>query len=261
MLEVRRVDELNASSVAGSQKGKRTMKSTTKDLRYLKAKDTFLDYAFLALGGHFTCRDDFIRYYNSIGADTRESLFLRTVSFYLFLVKRGDWVVDIPGSAKKIDYLTNTYKYIAIFSVIESLADGGFTDFYQYLVRKKTGVTFPIDDNKALEKVYKEYKSEYASVRHCISFFRALSPERQGDLISKLVVRGRTKPSIENLAKFLYELRLKFVHEGELVHHMTDGTTVSVSGSDTIFCSLSIVDAFAFFEEGLIAHFKSDGTT
>jgi len=34
-------------------------KSTTKDLRYLEAKDKFLEYAFLAVGQHFDSREDF----------------------------------------------------------------------------------------------------------------------------------------------------------------------------------------------------------
>ena len=71
------------------------MRSTTKDLRYIEAKDEFLDYSFLALGHHFDSRADFNQFFNSIKSDIRKSLFLRTASFYLFLVKRGDWVVDI----------------------------------------------------------------------------------------------------------------------------------------------------------------------
>jgi len=236
------------------------MKSTTKDLRYLNAKEKFLEYAFLALGTHFECRYDFIQYFDSIGEDTRKSLFLKTASFYLFLVKRGNWIVDIPGSDKKIDYLTNTYKYIAIFSLIESLLDQDFIEFYRYLVRKKSDVSFPITDKDGLTKLYESYKSEFGSVGQCVSFFRALSPERQRDLISRLKVRG-TVPSIENLAKFLYDLRSKFVHEGELVHHMTDGTSMSFRGEKAIVCNLSIMDALTFFEEGLIAHFEEEHTT
>ena len=235
------------------------MKSTTKDLRYLNAKDKFLDYAFLALGDHFQCRDDFMRFFDSIGTDTRKSLFLRTASFYLFLVKRGNWIVDIPGSDRKVGYLTNTYKYIAIFSLIESLLDEDHIDFYQYLIRKKTGVVFPIADREVLDEFYKKYKDEFGSAGQCISFFRALSPQRQRDLIARLEVRG-AEPSIENLAKYLYELRSKFVHEAELVHHMTNGTSMSFKGEKVIVCNLSIRDALMFFEEGLIAHFKEERT-
>jgi hypothetical protein len=233
---------------------RKAMRSTTKDLRYLDAKDKFLEYAFLAIGHHFDSRADFNRYFNSIDDDVRKSLFLRTASFYLFLVKRGDWIVDVPCSDRVVDYLTNTYKYVGIFSLIESLSDEKFIDFYQFLLRRKSEVQFPITDKDSLAQFYERYKSDYGSIKKCIAFFRALSPDRQDALISRLEVRG-AEPSIEGLAKFLYELRSKFVHEAELVHHMTDGTSISFKGQNTIICKLSIGDALTFFEEGLIEHF------
>ena len=87
------------------------------DLRYLETKTNtrFLEYAYVALREHFSSHDGFLNYFNAIQTDEMENLFLRTAAFYLFLVKRGDWVVDVSGSDKVIDYLTNTYKYIAIF--------------------------------------------------------------------------------------------------------------------------------------------------
>ena len=185
----------------------------------------------------------------------KKSLFLRTASFYLFLVKRGDWVVDIPGSDRIVDYLTNTYKYVGIFSLIESLSNEKFIDFYEFLIRRKSAVPFPITDKKALYPFYERYKADYGSIKKYIAFFKALSPVRQDALILRLEVRG-TDPSIESLAKFLYELRSKFVHEAELVHHMVGGTSISFKGKKTIVCKLSINDALTFFEEGLIEHFK-----
>jgi len=235
------------------------MQSTTKDLRYLEAKDKFLEYAFLAVGHHFDSRKDFDNYFDSIKGNDQKSLFLRTASFYLFLVKRGDWVVDVPDSDEIIDYLTNTYKYVGIFSLIESLSNEKFIDFYQFLVRRKSAIPYPINDKKELDPFYERYKADYGSIKKCIAFFKALSPERQNALISRLEVRG-TDPSIESLAKFLYELRSKFVHEAELVHHMVDGTSISFKGKKTIVCKLSIEAALNFFEEGLIEHFKKDNT-
>ncbi len=231
------------------------MQSTTKDLRYLEAKDKFLEYAFLAVGQLFDSREDFNNYFNSIDGDDQQSLFLRTASFYLFLVKRGDWVVDIPGSDKILDYLTNTYKYVGIFSLIESLSNEKYIDFYQFIVRRKSEIPFPIKNKKALDPFYERYKADYGSIKKCVAFFRALSPARQNALISRL--KG-TDPSIESLSKFLYELRSKFVHEAELIHHMSGGTSISFKGNETIVCKLSINDALKFFEEGLIEHFKNN---
>ena len=57
-----------------------------KDLRFLDAKDTFLERAYLALKNHFPSRDAFVTYFNAIKEDEQKNLFLRTASFYLFLV-------------------------------------------------------------------------------------------------------------------------------------------------------------------------------
>lgn len=237
------------------------MKSTTKDLRYLDAKDRFLEHAFLALRDHFDSSDAFLRYFEAIEGDFQKSLFLRTASFYLFMVKGGDWVVHVPGSDAKVEYLTNTYKYIAIFSLIESLLTEDHMDFYQYLLRKRAEkVVFPLEDREALDILYQSYKSEFGAVNYCVSFFRCLSAERQQDLIAKLEVRG-TEASLENLAKFMYKLRSMFVHEGELIHHMSDGTSISFEGQKVIVCKLSINDAQMFFEEGLLAHFEKKSRT
>lgn len=236
------------------------MHSTTRDLRYLDAKEKFLEYAFQALDHHFASRQDLIGYFEAIRNDDRKSLFLRTASFYLFLVKGGDWTVSIPSFSRVIDHLTNTYKYVAIFSLIESLSDKKFIDFHQFLTRRKSRVQFPITDRAVLTQYYENFKGEFGAIQQCVSFFRALRPERQRDLLSKLDVRG-TQPSIENIAKFLYELRSKFVHEAELVHHMSDGTSMSVKGGKVIVCKLSIADAMVFFEEGLIEHFRDGDAT
>lgn len=226
-----------------------------KDIRYLKDKDKFLKYAYLALADHFPLYDDFINYFNTIKTDEQKNLFLKTASFYLFLVKKGDWYVDIPDSTKVIDYLTNTYKYVSIFSLIESLSEIEHKDFYEYLGEETSQVKFPIN-NSGLNDYYKKYKDDFGSIKRCISFFKALSQDMQNDLISKLKVRNGTKPTIEKFAKYLYELRSKFVHEAKLVLQMSGGTTVSRWGKKLVVCDLSIKDAMMFFEEGLLSYFR-----
>jgi len=230
-----------------------------KDIRFLDAKDTFLERAYLALKNQFPSRGAFDAYFNSIKNDEQKNLFLKTVSFYLFLVKCGDWVVNAPNSDKVIDYFTNTYKYVAIFSLIESLSEEQFIDFYQFLTRLKSRVEFPIVDRATLDQHYEKYKQEFGSIRRCISFFKALSPERQRELLSRFEVKG-SEPSIENLAKYLYEMRSKFVHEARLVLHMADGMSIGMQGGKIIICSLSIKGAMQFFEEGLIEHLRGTET-
>ena len=127
-----------------------------------------MEYSYLVLSDHFPSRDDFNVYFAAIETDERKNLFLRTASFYLFMVKRGKWEVDVPGSKKTIDYLTNTYKYVAIFSLIESLSEHRFMDFYDYLLRWKSGVAFPIRKER-LGGHYRKYKQEFEG---CGDFYR-----------------------------------------------------------------------------------------
>lgn len=225
-----------------------------KDQRYLSAKDKFLEYSFQALQNQFGTKDEFLSFFEAIGNDEQKNLFLKTASFYLFLVKKGDWLVDIPGSDKRVDYLTDTYKYIAIFSLIESLQEKEFMDFYSFLVRHKTKVNFPINGKKELEQWYRKYKSEFGSIHQSIQFFKALSAQRKADLIKNLEVKN-VKPTIENLSKYLYNLRSKFVHEAELVVNMSGRTTLSRYGKKLVICKLSLIKLMEFFEEGLITYF------
>ena len=227
-----------------------------EDLSNLEARAAYLEYAYLAVDEQFSSRDNFDNYFNAIKTDEMKNLFLRTASFYLFLVKRGDWVVDVDGSNKVIDYLTNSYKFVTIFSLIESLkSEEKFIDFYSFLIRKKSGVQFPIGKKK-LGAHYSRYKDEFGSIRKCTSFFKTLPSEKQNELISMLKGKG-TDSTIENLARSLYEMRSKFVHEGKLVLHMSEGMSIGRQGKKLIVCNLSIKDFMRCFEEGLLAHFKT----
>jgi hypothetical protein len=226
-----------------------------KDLRYLRDKNKFLEFSYIALKEQFRSKNEFISFFNSIEGAEQQNLFLKTASFYLFLVKQGDWIVDINRSIPKVGYLTDTYKYIGLFSLIESLQTEKFIDFYSYLIRRKSKVQFPINDKNKLENWYKKYKEEFGSITQAVSFFKGLSKKRQGYLTETLEV-GDAKPSIENLSKYLYELRSKFVHEAELILNMSESTTIGSNGKKIVVCKISIKDLMTFFEEGLVNYFK-----
>lgn len=223
-------------------------------MRYLESKEKFLEFSFLALNSQFETKDELVRFFNAIETDEDKSLFLRTASFYLFLVRAGDWSIKVPGYDRNIEYLTTTLKYISIFALIESLVTPEQIDFFQFLASRKMRHIYPIEDIKQLEEQYREYKAEYGSVRACMAFFSKLSPARQKDLNSKLKAEG-VDPSIEELAKYLYTLRSEYVHSGELVHSVSQGSSLTFGRKGAVVCSLDMPDAMAFFEEGLVAHF------
>jgi hypothetical protein len=230
-----------------------------RDQRYLSNKAAFLEYSYQALRNCFITKDDFMAFFKAIETDEKKNLFLRTASFYLFLVKNGDWQVDVAGSNKTIDYLTDTYKYIAVFSLIESLQDKEFIDFYAFLVRRKTNVTFPIKDKQDLEHLYRKYKQEYGSINQSINFFKSLTSQKKADLVKNLEVESVT-PTIENLSKYLYDVRSRFIHEAQLVVNMSGRTTVSRYGKRIVVCKLSLNKLMEFFEEGLVTYFGKMGS-
>lgn len=230
-----------------------------KDQRYLYAKDKFLEYSFQAFKNHFSNKKDFISFFKAIENDDQKNLFLKTASFYLFLVKEGDWFVDIAGSDKRVDYLTDTYKCIAIFSLIESMQERKFIDFYSFLVRRKTNVKFPINDKKELDQLYRQYKREFGSIHQSVKFFKSLNPQKKSELMKKLEIKN-VKPTIENLSKYLYNLRSKFVHEAELIVNISGQTTISRYGKKVVICKLSIGNLMKYFEEGLIKYFTPTKT-
>jgi hypothetical protein len=110
-----------------------------------------------------------------------------------------------------------------------------------------------------LERYYRKYKDEFGSIRQSIRFFKSLSSERQETLIKKIEVKD-TESTIENLSKYLYEVRSKFVHESKLILNMSGRTTIGRNGKKIVICKLSIEDLMKFFEEGLVMHFKCQET-
>lgn len=229
-------------------------KCTRQPLIFLASKKKFLEFSYTAMRGQFPSMEEFVSFFNSIEGDGEKNFFLKTASFYLFLVKQGDWIVDIVGSDPKVAYLTETYKYIGIFSLIESLQQNNFIDFYTYLSRRRSNVKFPIKDKEALDNWYREYKKEFGSIQIATDFFNSLSEESQETLIQKLEIKN-TEPTIRNLSQYLYRCRSEFVHEAKLILNMSSGTAIGTTGQKVVVCKLSVEDLMNFFEEGLIKHF------
>ena len=221
------------------------------ELQYLNRKGTLFEYCYLAFQDHFKDEKDLNSWYERIKSNEKKNAFLKVAPYYLALVKNGDWYVNIPDSHQVVEYFTNTYKFVVIFSLIESLSNLHHIDFYEYLRKKETGTKCPISKEE-LKKQYQKYKQDYGSMRRCIGFFKNLSNDRQQILVSKLEVQN-TKASIEDFAKYLYELRSKFLHEANLIHQVSKNPWLGPEGKNVIVCSLSVTDAMQFFEEGLLA--------
>lgn len=216
----------------------------------------FKRYAYTALMSRFPDKAGFEDFYASLDGPVIKDEFLRVTSFYLFLVKRGEWHVTVEGSAPVVDYLSTSFKVVALFALIESLSDEQHQDFYGWLCSKDTKTTFPIPDQAALSKLNEEYKVSYGSIRHCVTFFSRLPPERQQALCSAIRSGGKPLASIKKVAEFLYDLRSKFVHEARLVLQLSSLMAFSMKGQTVVETELSIETLLEAFEEGVLAYFR-----
>jgi hypothetical protein len=226
---------------------------------YIADEPAFKAYAYTALKSRFPDRASFERFYDSLADSSVKDEFLRVTSFYLFLVKQGEWHVTVEGSAPVVDYLSNSFKVVALFALIESLSDQQHQDFYKWMCERDAPTTFPIPDATVLAKLNEEYKASFGSIRRCVAFFSRLSPERQQALCKAVSVNGKPLASIKKVADFLYDLRSKFVHKARLTLQLGDLLTLSMKGRRVVESQLSIDILLDTFEEGVLAYFNKVG--
>jgi hypothetical protein len=227
------------------------------DGRYVADDEKFKEDAYLALASRFTSRNDFENFYSTLNDLATKDEFLRTASFYLFMVKCGDWHVAVERSNAVIGYFTNSFKLVALFSVIESLSDKHYKDFYKWLSDEPQDSIFPINDKAALSELNERYKDKYGSIRRCKVFFENLPQCRQEVLCHSIKIDGQPLKSVKKVAEFLYDNRIKFVHEARLFSQIGDDNTavLSMKGNKVVQWELSIDVLFQAFEEGLLAYF------
>lgn len=211
------------------------------------------EYAASAMGSMFANAAAFDAFYVTL-SDEQKDDFLRVASSYLFLVKQGDWHVTVEGSNPVIDYFTNSFKLVSLFSLIESLSSERHQDFYEWLGHVGENV-YPISDKAALKQLHEKYKTTFGSIRRCVAFFERLSSAQQADLCNSIQVNGAPVKSIKDVAQFLYNLRSKFVHEGEFVLDIANVPVMSRHKNLNTLTALSMPKLLEAFEEGVVAYF------
>ncbi len=167
---------------------------TRGPLRNLYREKIFKPHAQAVFAGHLGGATEFETFYSGL-KDEEKDLFLGVASKYVFLVKHGDWHVDLEDCNPVIDYFTNSFKLVSLFSLIESLSSEKHEEFYDWL-RKQEDDTFPIPDKPKLKSLYEKYKKTYGSIRRCVKFFEWLPLTRQAELRSGFKVRGVPVPEI-----------------------------------------------------------------
>ena len=227
---------------------------TRQPLRNFDREKIFKPHAEAVFTSHLGGATAFENFYTGL-KDEDKDLFLGVASKYVFLVKHGDWHVDLEDCNPVIDYFTNSFKLVSLFSLIESLSSEKHEDFYDWL-RKQEEITFPIADKLELKSLYEKYKKTYGSIRRCITFFERLPPDRQAELKAGFKVEGKSKSEIKAVAEFLYNLRSKFVHEGDFVLDIANIPVLSLNNNKQTLTNISIPTLLRMFEEGVLAYFR-----
>ena len=224
--------------------------------RYLRNEVAFKADAFAVLKAHFAGRRAFEQYYAAI-PKAKLNDFLRVCASYRYLAKHGDWKIRVRGYDPVIDYLTNSYKLVAVFSLIESLSSLDHQDFYQWLTAKSRKQSFPIQSRKELEALYQEYKQSYGAIRRCIAFFTSLPLDEQRRLCGSISVNKKPTVEIRKLAELLYNLRSGFVHKAQFAHELS-GPIIVITKAGTVKSELTVAGILYAFELGVIEHFRGE---
>lgn len=228
------------------------------DSRYIRNESKFLQYAKGGLGHCFVSPSDFERFYSLFPGEESKNEFLRVASFYLFLVKKGDWVTNATSEGKVIDYLTNSYKLVGIFSLIESLSERDHQDFFRWLRSySKINNAFPIESRSALEALSTEYSRVHGATNFCIAFFEQLPDEQQAVLRQGIQVRGKPVSTVKRAVQVLYGLRSRFVHEGNLLVQLSNGPVMSTIKNKTHLFDINLSTIAELFEQALLLHFAA----
>jgi hypothetical protein len=226
---------------------------TRRQLGNLYRVNIFKPLAETVFSNHLGGKVGFEHFYDGL-TDEEKDLFLGVASKYVYLVKNGDWRVELEDCEPVIDYFTNSFKLVSLFSLIESLSSEKYEDFYEWLQKQEDEI-FPIPDQSKLKSLYEEYKKTYGSIRRCVRFFERLPPTRQIELRSGLMVRGKPVSEIRAVAEFLYNLRSKFVHQGEFVLEIASIPMMSSHKNAETMTDMPISTLLRAFEQGVLAYF------
>jgi hypothetical protein len=226
-----------------------------QDMRFFKEEARYLDQAWDVYRDYFASRGSFLGCYRQIPSSKRKNLFLMVLSHYKLLVRDGEYRLVGTQQSLYVSYLDETYKFISIMSLIESLfAEQEHVDFYQWLtMKKRKKQVFPVADDKALDDLYRQYKLEHGA-RRIIRFFSELDEGAKRFLAARIRIDNDHKTA-EVVAQKLYIMRSEFVHQARLVLEFNDGLMVSKRHGNMMYSMLSLRDLLLLFEHGILNHF------
>jgi hypothetical protein len=221
-----------------------------KDLRYLRERDWFSNFAFQVFCEYFPDRSAFDTFVDAIAADEGKSRFLKVASFYKFLVKDGRFSV---AGAEEAKYFDETYRFLAICALIEWVEPRvRVKGFYSWV--SKSPAAFPIQGPQELKALHQQYKHQSRLVTKMVSFFRRLDGPTKRELESSIKIQGQPMP-IDEVARTLYGLRSAFMHDARLIVELSGVKTLSARHSGRAI-TLPLERLERIFERGVLLRFR-----
>jgi hypothetical protein len=233
-------------------------------MRFIENEDKFLEYSWSVYERYFTDRASFLDKYNRINSPEKKNRFLRLTSYYLFFVIDGSYSSSKYDS-ENLAFVDQTYKFIAIVALIESIYDrNDYIDFYQWMMKNKKNELFPINSPREATNLYAQYKEEHGNTLNMVRFFQSLDDSIKSFIQRSIIVLDNSggtgeleekEESIEVLSKLLYQIRSDFIHKAELILEFDSFTVLSVRSGKPIDCSIELKHLCRIFESGLLQHF------
>ncbi len=218
----------------------------------------YLDDAYRALKENFKNYDEFENFYSGMHDDDIKNEFLRVSSSYLFFVKNGQWHVDVPRSNPVIDYFSNSFKLVAILAIIESMSSEKHIDFFEWLVKKKNKIPFPIENKSTLQNHYNCYKTDYGSIKKCKKFFEGLTEKTKNEICQLITIDQNPIESIEIFVELLYKSRSEFAHATDISIEIGNWMHFGkYKKKMAVWRHFRLEYLLEIFEEGLISHFNN----
>lgn len=232
------------------------------EYRYLKYVEHHLKEIETVWGRHLESDEALRKLFEAIATDEEKDLFLRIGTFYKYLIVEGSFHFPKKELNVGMSYVDETYKYVAIFSLIEALETRpDYQDFYKWIQAKKnTAIPLNKKPMSVLDQMYKDYKAHYGSTQAAVKFFERLDRVDQTMIENKLKVHG-TDSSLKKLAQFLYDMRSKFVHEAHFILSFGPITTAGIHNKSFISSKLTMGDLRMLFEHGFLKRFGWNGIT
>jgi hypothetical protein len=229
------------------------------DLRYVKAREKFLNYAYDIFKPYYAEHDEFVRQFDKLPDDETKNHFLRITSFYKLLVRDGRFKTTDPKLPDYTDYLDETVRYVALISLIEAIyTTDEYQDFYEWLALRAKAGGVNIAGAKDLHQIHELYLKQHGLTQKVVRFFAGLPERAQKEILGDLKVAGAEK-SIAQLARVLYDLRSKFVHQADLVLEVGDGIMISHRDKKIIVSALTLEQLQKIFEIGTLTFFGFEG--